>query len=979
MREPSQQFAFDSRLLAIEELFRQRQFEAAYQELDILAEQDFVSDSHEAGLYFTLQADRAYNSGDYRQGIKVGQRAAKILASLPLNRRYAKVLLILSKTYNALGDFKIAEIKAHDALAAYRRAGDPDGQVDALNELASIAFIRSDYAVASDLLEEAIKLAVEDERRCALLTGNAGRVRTLNGEWAKAEDNLTTAIKYDRQHGSEISLARNLLSLGYLHLMKREFLFAQRSLDEAQKLIEAHDLVREKIILSEYLGELAAEKGDVYKAKSILGNAYHEGRLLAPDSALVSQSGRRLAEVEYVLDNYDEAMKYGQKALDVAHQMGEQAEISMAHRVIALVFQARSENSEAVEHIKLAVETAREAGDPLVLARVLLSCADILMNAEVLEPEKVRSMLDEAARMFRKLKSEYWVAETDFRAGVLACQCGDLSRGFKKLSRSERAFNNLGDAPKVRRVSEFLKKLSNQAVALSVSGENEYKVFGNLINQSDLKDVKTGRMDDVLEVLMRRTSADRAIIYTPDFEGSPVISSLTLSKHQVRKFAEGFCQMLGQEISNKRPTLLLDCRRDPYVNDLLPDIPDVVASIIVVPFRMSDESTSFMYLDKLSVDNTLNPFSQSELNFAVGFSDLIAFKSAELQKILLQEDNRRLKAQLQAETAFPNIITCNKQMLEMLAQVRQVVDSSISIGIEGETGSGKDLLARAIHYNSVRRDKRFISVNCAALPETLLESELFGARRGAFTGADRDKPGLFEEADGGTFFLDEIADMPPSIQAKLLRVLEEKEVVRLGETVPRKVDVRIVSATNKDLKELMASGLFRSDLYYRLSALTFRLPPLRERREDIPLLVEKFLEGSGKSVSGEVIKKLIAYDWPGNVRELENEVKKLVLLAGGGHEIGLDVMSSKLFSVTESAEPSLSHPAAVAPDGVTFTHDYSLYDYLAAHERQFIVRALRERKGVKKHAAEALSIPESTLRLKIKQYCIDLDRLDAIN
>ncbi len=230
-------------------------------------------------------------------------------------------------------------------------------------------------------------------------------------------------------------------------------------------------------------------------------------------------------------------------------------------------------------------------------------------------------------------------------------------------------------------------------------------------------------------------------------------------------------------------------------------------------------------------------------------------------------------------------------MLEMLAQLRQVIDSPISITIEGETGTGKDLLARAIHYNSIRRNKRFISVNCAALPETLLESELFGYKRGAFTGADRDKPGLFEEADGGTFFLDEVADMPLSIQAKVLRVLESKELVRLGETVPRKVDVRIISATNKDLKEQMAKRLFRQDLYYRLSALSYLLAPLRDRKEDIPLLVDHFLEESHKRVSQETMKALVAYDWPGNVRELENEMKKLVLLAGDNDEIGIDLLS----------------------------------------------------------------------------------------
>jgi transcriptional regulator with PAS, ATPase and Fis domain len=279
----------------------------------------------------------------------------------------------------------------------------------------------------------------------------------------------------------------------------------------------------------------------------------------------------------------------------------------------------------------------------------------------------------------------------------------------------------------------------------------------------------------------------------------------------------------------------------------------------------------------------------------------------------------------------------------------------------------------------LRRDKRFISVNCAALPETLLESELFGYRRGAFTGADRDKPGLFEEADGGTFFLDEIADMPLSVQAKILRVLEEKELVRLGESVPRKVDVRIVSATNKDLKLEMEERRFRQDLYFRLAALTYKLPSLADRREDIPLLVEHFLSGSNKRISAETMKSLVAYDWPGNVRELDNEIKKLVLLAGASETIPPDILSTKIFSDNRSKAASDGHFGPDVTGAVEFGEQYSLYDYLARHERQFIVKALKERNGVKKHAAALLNIPESSLRLKIKEYNIDLDRLDTVN
>ena len=975
MNLPSHTFAFDNRLLTVEELFRQRKYQEAIREFDQIPEKDFASSPHERGLQLILSAEKAFVQSNYRRAIEDGLTATRLLADFPLNRRYGRIQLVLSKSYSAIGDLKNAEIRAHNSLASYRRAGDTAGQVGGLNELARITFIRSEFDSALGFLDEAIELAKDDPRMLAQMTGNAGTIRSVCCRWKEAEENLTTSLRYNSEHGQEISQAINLLSLGYLHLRRREFVLAGRDLDKAHKIITRLELKREAVIYLEYAGELALERGDIARAKGLLSDAYQQGRLIAPDSALVSQSARRLAEAELALDNFESSMKYAQKALELARQLGEKAEIGSARRVIARLFAARSEMTDAEEHIHAAVEVLQEVGDPLELARTLLVQADIDRIVAAGEPERIRRSLDQAAKLFRKLELDFWIAESEFQAGVFACQCGDLSRGFKKLSRAERLYVSLAEKGKVRAVNQFLQSLADQAVALSLSADNEFKVFSNLVSHSEVKGLQAGHVDEALKVLVGRTQANRALIFSPEFADNPVISSLL--PNQAKRFADSFSQLLGEEISRSDPTLLLDCRRDPYINDLFPDTPEAIASVIVVPFRMSDQSTSYLYIDKLSVDNTINPFSQDELNFAVGFSDVVAFKAAELQKMQLLAENRRLKAQLQEEASFPNIITRSSSMLEILSQVRQVVDSPISISIEGETGCGKDLLARAIHYNSVRRNKRFISVNCAALPETLLESELFGYGRGAFTGADRDKVGLFEEADGGTFFLDEIADMPLNIQAKILRVLEEKELVRLGETTPCKVDVRVISATNKDLKEQIGQGLFRHDLYYRLSALTFRLPPLRERKEDIPLLVQHFLGDSVKSVSADVMKYLIAYDWPGNVRELDNEIKKLMLLAGDDSEITSDILSAKIRAASQSLQSPVVDAAADAGE-IEFNDTYSLYDYLAAKERRFIIRALQEQNGVKKHAAAMLSIPESTLRLKIKQYGIDLKKLDAI-
>lgn len=971
MKLSSPHITFDNRLCAIEEQFRQKKYAEAVRELSGLTENEFVSNEHEQGLFLLLQAEGHYFDGNYRKALECGLRSARLLADFPLNRRYGRVQLVLSKSYSAIGDLKNAEIRARDTLAAFRRAADSEGQVDSLNELARIAYIRFEFRAALIFLNDALSMCSDNPRKVAQLTGNIGRIQCYIGKWEQAESDLKKTLESNVAHGEEFSQAINMLSLGQLYRRRRQFVLARRQYDQALEIIARLGLKREKVIYLEFAGELAFDRGDMFKAKTLLSDAYQKGLMLAPDSPLVSQSGRRLAEVELALDNVDQAMKYGQKALELSLALSEKAEVGLSHRVIAQVFSARGDFEEAQEHIRQAVEILKEVADPYDLACTLLVMTDIYMSAPAREPEKIRAVFEETYWLFKKLNLDYWVAESDFKAGVFACQLGDLAEGFRKLSRAEKVFSADGDKVKLKAVHKFLQTLSEQAVALSVSQENEYKILGSLISPAELTDLKSSSMEEFLNILVKKTAGSRAVLFAPDSEEVPIVSSFLLTPHQVKKFCEKFRNLLGEEVSRTRPTLILDCRRDPFINHLFADIPDVVASMVVVPFKMSDDSTTYLYLDRLSKDNNMNPFIQKELNFTVGFSDLVAFKWAEIQKNSLLEDNRRLKNRLMEKADFPNIITQNREMLEVLAQARQVVNSTIALSIEGETGSGKDLLVQAIHFNSNRREKRLISVNCAALPETLLESELFGYKRGAFTGADRDKAGLFEEADCGTFFLDEIADMPLTIQAKILRVLEVQEIVRLGETVPRKVDVRIISATNKDLKEQMSVGLFRPDLYYRLSALTFCLPPLRERKEDIPLLVAHFLEGSGKKVSPEVMKVLVSHDWPGNIRELENEIRKLILLTGEKNLIDTETASGKIGITVQNN----GHERPITNefcDKIEFSQTYSLYDYLAEHEKRFIIKALQETDGVKKHAAIRLNIPESTLRLKVKQYNIDI-------
>ena len=329
----------------------------------------------------------------------------------------------------------------------------------------------------------------------------------------------------------------------------------------------------------------------------------------------------------------------------------------------------------------------------------------------------------------------------------------------------------------------------------------------------------------------------------------------------------------------------------------------------------------------------------------------------------LREENSALRQQLGGRYDFANIIGSSPPMIEILDTVRRIAPKTSTVLLQGESGVGKDLVARAIHYQSPRRSRPFVKISCTAIPEHLMESELFGYEKGAFTGATQAKPGKFEQADTGTVFLDEIGDVPLQIQVKLLRVIQEREFERLGSNKSRVVDVRVIAATNADLRKAITNGTFREDLYYRLNVVPLLIPPLRERRSDIRRLVERFVhkytEELGSAVSSiteAAMEVLIAHDWPGNVRQLENVIERSVLLCEG---TTLDAPDIKLDRSTSA--PPQAGSTVFLPEGVT----------LDEHERALIREALHRASGNKSHAARLLGLSRNALRYRLTQMGIE--------
>ena len=369
---------------------------------------------------------------------------------------------------------------------------------------------------------------------------------------------------------------------------------------------------------------------------------------------------------------------------------------------------------------------------------------------------------------------------------------------------------------------------------------------------------------------------------------------------------------------------------------------------VIVMSAFSTVENAVEAMKRGAVDFLPKPFSLDHLSVVVE-------KALEVSK--LRDENRELREALGERYKFENIIGGSPAMQEIFATIMRVAPTRATVLLAGESGVGKDMIARAIHQHSPRKDRPFVKINCTAIPENLMESELFGYEKGAFTGANISKPGKFEQANTGTVMLDEIGDVPASVQVKLLRILQEREFERLGSNKTQQTDVRVIAATNVDLRAALEQGTFREDLYYRLNVVPMNIPPLRERKEDIPYLVDHFVKKFGGEISEGALERLVSYHWPGNVRELENVIERSILLAKGPRVEADDI---KIESGIGRARPAFSAEAFL-PEGMT----------LDQYEQSIIREALKRANGNKSQAARLLGLTRNALRYRLTQMGIE--------
>jgi DNA-binding NtrC family response regulator len=764
--------ALNIKLASVESLLQAGNFKQALAEIRDLENQKVMDDlSVEAGELSYFEARTLDKLGRLNEAMSKAKKAFEILRNTTDNKRVAQVQHIMGIIYSHLGDLKNAELQFTDTASTYRRIDNQKGIIDTYSELARICFIRSDFNRAIEYINDALAYCerIKDGKMKARLTGNLGTIYMIKDSWQQAEQNLLFSLKLHKTLKNQIDICRCLLSLCYVSVLLRKFSKAEAYLKNAYRIIYHNSFLRELAIYHEYAGELASIREEFEEAESHYLKAIQIGEKIAPQSAIISQAYRLLAELYAERKEYDKGLTTCEKSLVVSKDIGERLEEALAYRTLGRLHSQNGNHLQIKENFAQATRMLEEIGVKFELARTYVDMA----KSDGFDFCEKTKFLGRAEDLASQLDCPYHLAKIKFVFALLFFENKEYKNALSFLGKAKEIFRQFNEKQDIERVSELEKRI-------------------------------------------------RAV-----------------------------------------------------------------------------------------------------------------FPTAEISKESLPK------------ISFEDIITGDRQMLEMLENAQRVRDLDITILLEGETGTGKDLLAKAIHFTSNRKNKKFVVVNCAALPETLFESELFGYKRGAFTGASSDKKGLL--------------DVPFSIQVKLLRAIEEKEITRLGEVKPRKVDFRIIAATNRNLEKLVEEGKFRSDLYYRLGVIKFKLPPLRERKGDITLLVEHFIKkyatngvAQAYMLDPKVMKLFLNYNWPGNIRELENDLKSLFAFVRNENKIPLKLLSDNLDKFNNGKS----------------SNGTSLLSQLAEYEKEQIKRALAKSNWVKTKAARLLNIDEALLRYKIKKHKI---------
>jgi transcriptional regulator with GAF, ATPase, and Fis domain/tetratricopeptide (TPR) repeat protein len=898
--------------------------------------------------------------GSYDEALKIGFSAYRRLKHSSEHGEVADVQLLLANCYHRLGLTSEAEDFFMDALSSYRRIEDRIGIAYVYNNLGLLHknACRWNRALAS--LSKSLELAksLGLTQHLIRVQLNLGVVYAKLRRFTDALSSFTSAANMAERLGDQDKLTKAVLMKGRTYVQCREFCKAEKLILRGQALANDLGYGREAILADEYLGELMIARGRFQEALANLNNALKKAKQLAPEGDITAEILRRVADVHYRLDDTRRARKMIDEGLEVANNCGEFYEIGYFHRTRGLCALRGGDVDAAIESLDKSAEMFAKYGNPFEQHRSQQRLGRIYLKRDDQESSlKAKRILTETVVGFHKLEEPADQILSQLLLATVEDRLGNLDDALLALYEATRIAEE-------ERNAKFLHVL--QAMRGRVEGKmardtrrvlEQIPMFGDIQSASRSREKLVAGLTASLKLIIGKLNAQSGFAAIPGGTGGglELVSVQNIDRRGARALLRWYTKNIDPKKS-KNGLKILDLDHESELQDIRKKLESDTGTLVFQGLGFEDEILGVICVQQDREEDRA-PIGQEALHFVGAYSRLISLSIFEL----VRNEKRNEPKVKPSASGFESILTENNEMIKLLNLSERVAHSNATVLLQGETGTGKGLIAYAVHLLSDRRDKQFVHVNCAAMPESLLESELFGHVRGAFTGAVHDKDGLLARANGGTIFLDEIGKTTLSMQGKLLQFLDSNKIRKVGSNELESVDVRVICASKVDLMNQCHEGRFLEDFFYRINDFPLRVPPLRNRKEDIALLFFHYLRKYSKEMNKVVtdvtdrgMELLQSYHWPGNVRELEKVVKRAVILADDGEALDLVHLPGE---VVHASRPERAGGS-------------TLRGQIEELEKREILASLERNKWNKSQASIELGISYPSLLSKIKRYNI---------
>ncbi|HEX8458969.1 MAG TPA: sigma 54-interacting transcriptional regulator [Pyrinomonadaceae bacterium] len=910
----------------------------------------------EISVYLRVQLGLAYNyTGDHPKAIALLNATLREATETASSAQLGAIYIALSRVYRHINEYPIARDNSQLALSHFRNTGDWRGMAEAYRGLALECIFEGAYEQSLEYYEQALKIV--GDRPAPYMLGKiyanmAGACWFLK----RPHDGiryLEKAIDYYERTEHKTSAVRGYNNLGINLMLVGDWARAESALERAFVLASEFEDETAKIevvpMVLDSLGELQMLRGNLLKAQEHLQRAVR----LAQEHGnkwYACQALRTLARCHLSMEEAARALDESTQALSLAERIGDRQAVCDSRLLLAEVYLRCDDPRECAAELHKVTEQTSDSAADMAVAGEAQRVHGLLALAQS-DATLAIHHFGRSVSIFSILGDRYRTALALYGLGC-AYVSVQPERAAEHFSRALHNFRELGAQLDIARTESALAK-----VEVNTTGQrHENSAFAQLLTLRLAEAVASRELllRELAAVLDQETKARRVLITELDEEGTiKVVVAHGGASDANAELAETLC-MAKNDAERERLALEHDST--------------------IIMLRPTNATPALLYIEPRAAATLSGGLAIDSLLRVVELGmNVCALRARVSSGRGVQEQSTYTGAGL-----MPGFIHSSPAMTRLVEEVHKIRSSDVTVLVTGESGTGKELVARAIHALSSRRAKVFVPFNCTAVPKELSDAYLFGYRRGAFTGAVSDSPGVIRSAAGGTLFLDEIGDLPLDVQPKLLRFLQEGEIQPLGEQRPAKVDVRIIAATNSDLERMVAEGRFREDLYYRLNVIRLRVPPLCERRSEIPTIVNYYINHysakfnrSDIRITPQTIDLLMVCDWPGNVRQLCNEIQRIVARAEDGTLITPEHLSPELKRIA----PPISIPTEPSPFGggnsITLTGAHTtLADAMAELERRMIADALRRHKGNISRAARELGLTRRGLYLKLQRYSL---------